>query len=130
MQIFHIIYNPRFEAVRLSDGKRSAGWTKVLQLTGLHEHYVDAEYQASAEHIGECFTVLENAGFLRSCLAKTYAASETLQKSFVNIMGRIAGELTPKELHEQRVPYFPALSTSPLSDRLFLWSVRLERNEK
>ncbi|MDR3000769.1 MAG: tetratricopeptide repeat protein [Fibromonadaceae bacterium] len=98
----------------------------ILQLIGLHEHYVvagyleymlkDTEYQDSCEYLTNCFTMLENAGFcheivervykmhpaLRSCLTQTYPALETLQREFVGVMGSIANKLAPKELHEQR----------------------------
>jgi tetratricopeptide (TPR) repeat protein len=101
----------------------------ILQLIGLHEHYVaanyleymlgDTEYQDSCEYLTDCFTVLENAGFcheieervykmhpaLRSCLAQTYPAQEILQKKFVDVMGGIANQLVTKPLHEQKDPF-------------------------
>jgi hypothetical protein len=104
-------------------------FSPILQLIGLHEHYVYADhigymlkytnFRSAAAHIAECFTMLENAGFcdnlgdgvykthpvLRSCLAKKYPASEELQREFVDIMGNLSQEFTPKELHEQRIPF-------------------------
>jgi len=101
----------------------------VFQLIGLHEHYVDADYlgymlqdtecQESAESITDCFAILESAGFcqevgervykmhpaLRNCLAQAYPATETLQRKFVDLMGRLAEELAPKELHEKRTHF-------------------------
>jgi tetratricopeptide (TPR) repeat protein len=110
-------------------------FTPVLQLIGLHEHYVDAyslkmmlddtEYNETYKYIKECLTILEKSGFchhfnddiyqlhpaLRSCLTRKYPASEILQRRFVFVMWLFADMFSHKGLLEQRA-YFMLQETN------------------
>ena len=101
----------------------------VLQLTGLYEYYLDADYtkamldsagnSVEADLIDCCYHILENAGFcthigqniyrlhpaLRGYLLRQTPAAASVQKGFVDIMGRLADSLVRKPLHEVRYAY-------------------------
>jgi hypothetical protein len=102
----------------------------LLGLVGLHEGYVDADYlQAMAKQVDAGWTrqridrlmeALGAAGLVRDAGEATYemhplltsflrsregAAPEPCRREFVDIMGRLADALAPRELHEQRVPF-------------------------
>src|SRR5271157_1817136 len=103
----------------------------LLKLVGLHEGYVDADYlQAMAKEVDDGWTrpridrlmeALQAAGLLRVVGQAVYemhplltsylrsrpeAAPEARERAFVDIMGRLADALAPRELHEQRTPFF------------------------
>jgi tetratricopeptide (TPR) repeat protein len=100
----------------------------MLALVSLHEGYVDANLlEAIARQVDAGWTrprvdrlmkALESAGLLRAVGQGVYemhplltsylrsrpdAAPEACQRAFVDIMGRLADRLTPRELHEQRI---------------------------
>ena len=99
-------------------------YLSVLQLTGLHEYYVDANLiKAMSEVAGcpvepdmvdSCYHILENAGFcthigeniyrlhpaLRGYLLRQTHASEAVQKGFVNTMGILAELLVNMPLYQ------------------------------
>ncbi|MCI5147113.1 MAG: tetratricopeptide repeat protein, partial [Candidatus Electrothrix sp. AR3] len=100
----------------------------VLQLIGLHRRFVDQDYLAAymlkgweieTTSIPSCFALLETAGLLHALgnnifrmhpalqthLERKHPAEEGLQRAFVDFMGSFADQLTPKELHEQRIPF-------------------------
>ena len=98
----------------------------VLQLTGLHEYYVDTDLirlmldeagcPTEQETMDCCYRILENAGFctqighniyrlhpaLRGYLLRQTPAGVSLQKGFVDIMGTFANSLLSRPLHEVR----------------------------
>ncbi len=102
----------------------------VLPLVGLHETYLEANpFEAMAQQvdadwtgalIDQLMTALSSAGLLQdlgngvyevhplltSYLRHRVPASQPCQRAFVDIMARIANDLTPKPLHEQRAPFF------------------------
>ena len=101
----------------------------VLQLAGLHEYYLDADYikamldtagySMETDMIDSCYHILEEAGFcthtgqnvyrlhpaLRGYLLKQAPAPASMKKGFVNTMGGFADFLTGKPLHEVRYSY-------------------------
>ena len=101
----------------------------VLQVTGLHEYYADADYvkamldaagcTVELNIVNECYRILENAGFcthigqnihklhpaLRGYLLRRTPAPEPIQRGFVGIMGRFADALTHKPLYRVKVAY-------------------------
>ena len=102
----------------------------LLGLVGLHEGYVAADLLAAmAEQVDADWTrqrvdrlmeALAAAGLLRgvgqAVVYETYPlltsylrsgrdAAETCQRAFVNVMGRLADALAPRQLHEQRGPF-------------------------
>ncbi|MDE6641897.1 MAG: CHAT domain-containing protein, partial [Acetatifactor sp.] len=101
----------------------------VLQVTGLHEFYADADYvKAMLDAAGcpvepdmanACYHILENAGFcthigqnvyqlhpaLRGYLLRQTPAPEPMQRCFVGIMGRLADALTGKPLYQVKTVY-------------------------
>lgn len=101
----------------------------ILQLTGLHEHYVDASYiekmlrssgcPVEPDTINSCYHILENAGFcthvgqniyclhpaLRGYLMQKTPASLAVQKGFVDIMGSLADSLAGEQLYEVGANY-------------------------
>lgn len=96
----------------------------ILQLTGLHEYYLDAdlvremlrvvECSTAPDDVNSCYHILENAGFcthigqniyrlhpaLRGYLLRETPALIPIQKSFVDIMGSLANSFIGKPLHE------------------------------
>ena len=97
----------------------------VLRLLGLHEHFAYAGFikimlkqtePDAAAHISNCFEALCGAGLcqpvgnniyklhpaLRGSLTRLYTAAEADMRAFVDVMGTIANDYAPKELHEQR----------------------------
>lgn len=107
----------------------------LLILVGLHEGFVDADYlEAMAKQVDNAWSrsridtlmqMLVSAGLLRDIGRSTYQmhpllttylrssqisdASEEVRnhcsRAFVGVMGAIADHLTPRELHEQRLPF-------------------------
>lgn len=98
----------------------------ILQLTGLHEYYVDADLArvmlAAAgepvppEAVAACYEILKDAGFcthvganlyrlhpaLRGYLQQQMPAPERMQRGFVDVIGIFADQLTGKPFHEVR----------------------------
>jgi tetratricopeptide (TPR) repeat protein len=100
----------------------------LMDLVGLHEGYVDGDYlegmagQVDAEwtrtRIDRLMVALGNAGLVRevgggvfemhpllTSYLRSRAASEVCQRAFVDVMGSVANQLAPREMHEQRVPF-------------------------
>ena len=101
----------------------------VLQVTGLHDFHVDADYvkamlnatgyPVEPDMVNACYHILENAGFcthigqnvyqlhpaLRGYLLRQTPAPEPLQISFADIMGRLAHALTGKPLYQVKTVY-------------------------
>lgn len=107
----------------------------LLVPLGLHENYVDADYlEGMAQHADPVYTrahidslmqALGVAGLLRDVGQSTYEmhplltsylrsssvaqgeveTRERWMRAFVEVMGRLADELGPRELHEQRGPF-------------------------
>ena len=116
-----------FAALSLLDQGLPAEYAPLLQLIGLHQRYVasgfleamckSAEIDRESTTINACFSTLENGGLLHhqgrglygmhpalsGFLQQRHRATEPLQRSFVDFMGRVADHLAPKELHEQRL---------------------------
>ena len=96
----------------------------ILQLTGLHEYYADADFVGKMLAVAEetvppeavlsCFGILENAGFcthvgnhvyrlhpaLRGYLQQQMPAPEEVQRGFVDVMGTCANLLLREPFHE------------------------------
>ena len=105
-------------------------YTAVLALIGLHQRYVDlgflelmtkaSETATDRATIEACFAALERAGLvhpqgngiyalhpaLNGYLRQNHPAATAVQSAFVDFMGRFADELAPKQLHEQRIPFY------------------------
>ncbi|MCP4409607.1 MAG: ATP-binding protein, partial [Gammaproteobacteria bacterium] len=118
-----------FAALSLLDQGLPEAYAPLLQFIGLHQRYVDiglleamcqsAETTVEKSTLNGCITALETGGLLHHQGQGVYAmhpalsgflhqhhpATETLQRGFVDAMGRIADQLAPKELHEQRIPF-------------------------
>ena len=101
----------------------------VLQLTGLHEYYLDADYikmmldrsgcSIEPDMVNSCYHILENAGFcthigeniyklhpaLRGYLLRQVPAPEPVQRGFVDIMGGLADTLTGEPLYQVKTAY-------------------------
>ena len=104
-------------------------YLSVLQMTGLHEYYADADYVKSMldaagcpvelDMVNTCYHILENAGFcthigqnvyklhpaLRGYLLGQTSAPEPVRRGFVDIMGSIANALTGKPLYQVKTAY-------------------------
>ncbi len=113
-------------ALALLDAGLSAVFGPVLELIGLHRRYLDIRFfEAIAERSGtsvprktleQCLATLEEGGLvqrerqglyrmhlaLHGWLAKAHPAPEPAKRGFVDVMGYIANQLTPMELHQQR----------------------------
>lgn len=107
----------------------TARFLSVLQLTGLHEYYVDAdlvqamlnaaECSAPPDDVDSCYRILENAGFcthigqniyrlhpaLRGYLLRETPGPASIQKGFVDIMGSLADSCAGKPLYETGFSY-------------------------
>jgi len=107
----------------------------LLVLVGMHEGFIDADYvEAMAEQVDGAWPrpridalvqALVSAGLLRDIGRATYEMHPLLTsylrslhlknapdeirdqwaRPFVDVMGRLANQLTPRELHEQRVTF-------------------------
>jgi tetratricopeptide (TPR) repeat protein len=101
----------------------------MLPLAGLHESYLSAglfelmskqvDPSWTRPQIDRLITALSNAGLLRgvgnsiyqmhplltSYLCTQSLAPESCQRAFVDIIGILADQLTPRPLHEQRIPF-------------------------
>jgi tetratricopeptide (TPR) repeat protein len=102
----------------------------MMPIIGLHESYLDADYlEAMAKQVDPAWTrplidrltaALGSAGLVRdignaiyelhplltSYLRSQAIASEACQRAFVDVMSAVADPLAPKELHDQRIPFF------------------------
>jgi hypothetical protein len=102
----------------------------MLPLVGLHESYLDSDYfEAMGNEIDSAWTrpqmdrlmaALSIAGLLRDIGSAIYQMHPLLtsylrshgsppnsyQRAFVDVTARLADELAPRELHEQRAPFF------------------------
>jgi hypothetical protein len=118
-----------FGTLRFVEQGLAAELRPLLGLVGLHEGFVSAgllEAMAkqvddgwTRERIDDLMPALGTAGLVRDIgnaifemhpLLTSYLRSrgevpEACQRAFVDVMGRVADFLTPKELHEQRVPF-------------------------
>ena len=107
----------------------TARFLPVLQLTGLHEYYVNAdlvremlrvlECSTAPDDVDSCYRILENAGFcthteqniyrlhpaLRGYLLRETPAPTSMQKGFVDIMGSLAYFCVGKLLHDTGFSY-------------------------
>ena len=96
----------------------------ILQLTGLHEYYVDADLvremlaatgePVPPEAVAACYRILKDAGFcthvgantyrlhpaLRGYLQQQMPAPERMQRGFVDVMGSFADLLLQQPFHE------------------------------
>ncbi|PTN12783.1 tetratricopeptide repeat protein [Nitrosomonas aestuarii] len=119
-----------YSALSLLETEFPPEYTVVLQFIGLHQRYVQgdmlaamiksSEIASNQQTIHNCFHVLERAGLvhvlqkdlyamhpaLTGYLQQQHPAETDAQIAFVDLMGRFADHLTPKELHEQRAPFY------------------------
>ena len=101
----------------------------MMGLIGLHEGHLSASLldliakqvdpEWTRQRIDELAAALANAGLVRNISPSTYEihplltsylrsrgeAPEACQRAFVDVMASLANELTPREYHEQRVPF-------------------------
>jgi tetratricopeptide (TPR) repeat protein len=119
-----------FGALHFVEQNLAQEFRPLLWPLGLHEGYVDGDFlKMMAEQVDDAWTqeridgflmALGAAGLLRdqgervhemhplltSYLRARGEAPEEWQRSFVDVMGGLATALTPKDLHEQRIPFF------------------------
>jgi tetratricopeptide (TPR) repeat protein len=100
-----------------------------MGLIALHESYLDSDYLEEMakqvdpawkrQRIDELVVALANVGLLRDVGENTYeihplltsylrsrgAAPEACQRAFVDVMGRLADQLAPREYYQQRVSF-------------------------
>ena len=101
----------------------------ILQVTGLHEFYADTDYvkamldaagcPVESDMVNACYHILGDAGFcthigkniyklhpaLRGYLLRETPAPESIQKGFVDIMGRLADDLIDESLYQVQNVY-------------------------
>jgi tetratricopeptide (TPR) repeat protein len=118
-----------FTALSLLVEGLPTAYAPLLQLIGLHQRTVQldvleaicqvAETPVEKSTLNGCVTALEIGGQLNHRGQGVYAmhpalsgflhqyhpASETLQRSFVDVMGFMAEQLTPRPLHGQSLPF-------------------------
>jgi len=114
----------------------------ILQVTGLHEYYADANdvkemldaagCPVESDMVNVCYHILENAGFcthigqniyrlhpaLRGYLLRQTPAPDLVQRGFVVIMGRFADCLTGKPLHLVKMIYHMNIANFYYAKRL------------
>jgi tetratricopeptide (TPR) repeat protein len=119
-----------YSALSLLETEFPPEYTAVLQFIGLHQRYVQgdmlaamiksSEIASNQQVIADCLHVLERAGLvhvlqkdlyamhpaLSGYLQQQHPAETDAQIAFVGLMGRFADHLAPKELHEQRAPFY------------------------
>jgi len=121
-----------YAALNLLETSFAAQYQPVLQLIGLHQRHVvlnslenmikTSETETERATIESCLSALERAGLihpvgkgngiytmhpaLSDYLKQQHPATTAMQSAFVDVMGRIADHYTPKELHEQRGPFY------------------------
>ncbi len=103
----------------------------LMTFVALHEGYMDADYvESMAKQVDPTWTrakvdqlmaALAHAGLMKDLGQAIYemhplltsylrsrnaAAPEPVERAFVDVMGRLADDLAPRELHEQRAPFF------------------------
>ncbi|MCP4699508.1 MAG: tetratricopeptide repeat protein [Gammaproteobacteria bacterium] len=117
-------------ALELSIQALPVAHAPLLRLLGLHQRYVDTDClvdmlkSAGADRdrtsLEACISTLETGGLLHHQGQGIYAmhpalsgwlrqyrpAEEQEQRGFVDIMGRLADALAPRQLHEQRLPFY------------------------
>ena len=121
-----------YAALSLLETEFPPEYTVVLQFVGLHRRFVQkdmlaamikgSEIASNQLTIDNCFSVLERAGLihrlqkgqdlyrmhslLSDYLKQQHPAEIDAQVAFVRLMGRFAGHLASKHLHEQRAPLY------------------------
>jgi tetratricopeptide (TPR) repeat protein len=128
-------YEQLFAALRFIEQALPESLRPLLQPLALHEAYVDLDYLEmmakevpgdwSRAQIDQLAAALTNAGLLRDLGQATYelhpalsgylrshvgnsvgARSDEWSRAFVDVMASVADSLAPRELHEQRVPFY------------------------
>ncbi len=118
-----------FAALSLLDAGLPEAFAPVLDLIGLHRRFVQIDVLGQVaeaagtpvrrETLGHCLAALETGGLLQHIghgvyrlhpalsgyLAQRRPTAELAERGFVEVMGRLADELAPMELHEQLGPF-------------------------
>jgi len=119
-----------YAALALLEASFPSQFNIVLSFIGLHQRYVDLDYletmvknsEAAMDRttIEACCAALERAGLihpqgngiyamhpaLNGYLRQHHPAGTAVQRAFVDLMGSFADLLAPKQLHEQRAPFY------------------------
>ena len=119
-----------YAALALLEASFPPQFNTVLPFIGLHQRYVDlGSLEAMAKNseaatdrttIEACCVALERAGLihpqgngiyamhpaLNGYLRQHHPAGTAVQRAFVDLMGSFADLLAPKQLHEQRAPFY------------------------
>jgi hypothetical protein len=120
---------PLFATLRFVEQGLPEHLRPMMGLVALHESYLDADYlEVMAKQVDSDWTrqrvegliaALANAGLLQDIGQNTYEIHPLLtsylrsrspvqkasQRAFVDVMGSLADRLTPRDYHEQRVPF-------------------------